>query len=272
MHQRPPLCPTGRLPAVQDRHNLRRRTSCKPPLADKNRARPSSSSPHQCASGFGRRGGRVRARNCPASPSAASTTCAESSVCFSPCCSRTRRGASYSRLFSSFFERIARVSGKNAAPASMAARMRAASKTSRDKAALPDNGTWADRPPDARQRLFSGTARRIAARSPKPASSSSRPARPLRQQPHTFQRGNAARSTNSTSTPRRANSRAAVAPAGPAPTTITPRVRSAASSSVVVAVSVICDPISANIEKANASPRSRRAIRPAPPERGPLPS
>src|SRR5262249_17927361 len=61
-------------------------------------------------------------------------------------------------------------------------------------------------------------------------------AAPLRQQPHTFQRGNDALSTRSTATPARASWRATRAPAGPAPTTTASQRRPDVSSRVRLAL------------------------------------
>src|SRR5260370_35376348 len=98
-----------------------------------------------------------------------------------------------------------------------------------------------------------------------PTDRSTAAARLLRQQPQTFQRGNAARSTNRTDTPRRASSRAAVAPAGPAPTTTAAQRRAAAPPGGKGAPTALTAPTVTGNTTAPATPPPPRPTPPRPP-------
>ena len=99
-------------------------------------------------------------------------------------------------------------------------------------------------------------------------------AAPFKQHPQTLSRGKGAFSTSRTALPRRANSYAASAPAGPAPITMTLHVRRHASSSVNVAAQPPTNPVSVmdattpgDNGTASIPQRGSRGDRPARPNR-----
>jgi hypothetical protein len=97
------------------------------------------------------------------------------------------------------------VDGKKAAPDSIAERTSAASKADRDSATPPWSFTTADRLPAARKSECNGDAPTRSVNPSRPAAASADSARGLMQQPQTFERGNAQRSTSRTAAPRRAS-------------------------------------------------------------------
>ena len=111
---------------------------------------------------------------------------------------------------------------RNSTPAFTASATSAASNASRDRATPPGSFTRAACRPAAMSASRSGTP--VAKTCPSPSSRSVPAAAPLTQHPQTFARGKCALSTSSTEHPRRASSRAATAPAGPAPITTTSKV------------------------------------------------